>query len=141
MENFKLDLFKKDYGFDFPPFTHLSKSESLTLRKRLCEKYGNTNISTLVKDICLGQKYLEEINAKEEFKLIETLKYLKIKFLDNVFINWYKYDDIDIISLNEFDKYFYDIWYPSSDDIEIFDNNLNWIVSIRHDGCLSYILK
>ncbi len=140
MEEFKLNIFKKNYGFDFPQFNHLSESESMLLRKRLCKKYGSTD-SSLVEDICLIQKCLPGINAEEDFKLIKTLQYLKIQFLNDVFINWYRFDDIDKIALNEFDKYFYNIWYPAADDIDIFDDSLIWIVSIRHDGYVSYYLS
>ena len=140
MEEFKLKIFKKDYGFDFPQFIHLSESESLLLKKRLCKKFGSTD-SSLIDDICLIQKCLQGINAEEEFKLIKTLQYLKINFLNDVFINWYKFDDIDKIELIEFDKYFYSTWYPGADDMDIFDNSLSWIVSIRHDGCVSYFLS
>lgn len=141
MEDFKIELFKKDYGFDFPQFTHLTDSESLTLRILLFEKYGFTNISELVEDICLKQNLLREINALNNFKLVETLEHIKILSLDKIFINWYRYDDIDMMSLIDLDTYFYDIWYSGPNDIDIFDGNLNWIVSIRHDGCVSYIKK
>ncbi len=36
-------------------------------------------------------------------------------------------------------NFFSDIWYPSLDDIEIFDLNLNWIVSVRHYGGIYYV--
>lgn len=43
------------------------------------------------------------------------------------------------MSINELDKYFYDIWFPIADDIDLFDKSLSWILSIRHDGCITYI--
>ena len=85
--------------------------------------------------------FLSEIDANSDFKLINTLKCLKIKYLDSLYLNWYKFDNIDAIALKDLDKYFYDIWYPGSDDIDIFDSNLTWIVSIRHDGYISFLIK
>ena len=77
----------------------------------------------------------------ENFKLIETLKNLKIQSSDKIFINWYRYDNIDSMTLDDLDTYFYDIWFAGPDDIDIFDRNLNWIVSIQHEGIVSYIIK
>ena len=31
-------------------------------------------------------------------------------------------------------KYFDDIWYPDSDDIDIFDQTLSWILTVLHNG-------
>ncbi|WP_234399978.1 hypothetical protein [Campylobacter concisus] len=37
---------------------------------------------------------------------------------------------------DDLSKFFSDIWYPSLNDIEIFDINLNWIISVRHYGAI-----
>ena len=141
MEKFKIEFFKEEYGFDFPLFTHLSEDNALKLRGELFARFGITNILTLVEDISNKQMFLSEIDANSDFKLINTLKCLKIKYLDSLYLNWYKFDNIDAIALKDLDKYFYDIWYPGSDDIDIFDSNLTWIVSIRHDGYISFLIK
>ena len=31
-------------------------------------------------------------------------------------------------------KYFSDIWYPSTDDIDVFDSSVSWILSVNHEG-------
>ena len=59
---------------------------------------------------------------------------LNIKPNLQVYLNWYSFTDIDILNIIFLDKYFFDIWYPISDDIDIFDESLNWFLSIRHDG-------
>ena len=36
--------------------------------------------------------------------------------------------------MKDLNKHFYDVWYPSSDDIELFDDTLDWIIFVRHYG-------
>ena len=62
---------------------------------------------------------------------------LGIKHQSHVFLNWYRFDNIDEIEVDGLNTYFADIWYPSTDDIDLFDNTFKWIVSIRHDGQIS----
>jgi hypothetical protein len=58
---------------------------------------------------------------------------------ETIFLNWYRYDDVDEMRLADVTKFFEDIWYPSSDDLDIFDESLRWILSIRHDGEVKYV--
>ena len=46
---------------------------------------------------------------------------------------------IDEMKLDDLNKYFYDIWYPVVEDIEIFDRECNWMILISHDGDVGYI--
>ncbi len=43
------------------------------------------------------------------------------------------------MKLDDLNKYFYDIWYPVVEDIEIFDRECNWMILISHDGDVGYI--
>jgi hypothetical protein len=49
-------------------------------------------------------------------------------------INWMHFDVVDKMKTVDFIKYFEYIWYPSSDDIDVIDENLNWIMLIDHEG-------
>jgi len=82
---------------------------------------------------------LENIDAKDGFNLIDTLNSISILPLPKIYINWYQFDDIDLINTSDLNKYFDDIWFPSADDIDLFDESLNWIVSIRHDGNVCFL--
>ncbi len=33
-------------------------------------------------------------------------------------------------------RWFDDIWYPASDDIDLFDSTLDWILSVSHSGLI-----
>ncbi len=51
-----------------------------------------------------------------------------------LYVEWGALRDIDRFQTDELDRYFYDVWYPAADDIEIFDDTLNWLVFVRHYG-------
>lgn len=48
-----------------------------------------------------------------------------IKPQTNVYINWYRYDQVDEMAFVDLDKCFADIWYPGPDDIDIFDSEFS----------------
>lgn len=143
MENFKIDLFVGEYNINFPEYSPLSEDDCIKIIKKLSEKFGLDFLSNekIAYDLMQRQIILEKVDAKDNFHLMLALKNLDIIFSSNIYINWYQFRDIDLIKINDLDKYFYDIWFPSADDIDIFDENLNWIVSIRHDGVVSYIVR
>jgi hypothetical protein len=62
------------------------------------------------------------------------LRKLGVTSPKKVYLNWYRFDDIDQIDLADLDRYFFDIWYPDSDDLDVFDDSADWIVSIAHHG-------
>lgn len=138
MENFKIDLFKKEYQIDFPNYAHLSESECLLLITKISKKY-DLELNNLTQSLSSRQINLTNVDAKENFSLIDTLNSISIIPLDNIYINWFHFDNIDILNTSDFNKYFDDIWFPSADDIDLFDESLTWVVSIRHDGTVSYL--
>jgi hypothetical protein len=138
MEDFKVDLFKEEYKINFPNYIHLPESDCLELIRVISEKY-KISVDSLAKELNSIQSFLGDVNAKDDFKLIDVLNRLSIKPPSQIYINWYRFDDIDVFDIIDLDKYFYDIWFSSSDDIDLFDESLDWIISIRHDGCISFV--
>lgn len=139
LDTFKIDLFKNEYGINFPDFKHLSKEESLVLADRILRKFKLSSIDTLV-DLLYSQNVVVlDIDANDGLNLIDTLVANKLELMKEVYINWFQFDNVDIIKLEDLNKYFLDIWYTSSDDIDIFDESLEWILSIRHDGSISIL--
>lgn len=57
----------------------------------------------------------------------------------SVYLNWYRFDDIDVMSTDQLSRYFSDIWYPSVDDLDIFDDSLDWVLMVRHYGTVSLV--
>jgi len=143
MDTFKIENFKaENKDRVFPVYHHLSKLETKIIFDCLSDIFfssGNRSPIKLVKIISQSVVYIEAFNAsKAEFRLKAVLQHLNIEPDDDVYLNWYRFDDIDQIGTSGLDQYFHDIWYPSSDDIDIFDQHLSWIISIRHDGVLAY---
>jgi hypothetical protein len=54
----------------------------------------------------------------------------------NAFLNWYRFDKVDELKFDDLCEVFDDLWYPSSDDLDILNPNINWVVSIEHFGQL-----
>lgn len=76
-----------------------------------------------------------DVNAGEPgFDLCRTIDALGLERSEEVLLNWRHFDNVDRIRLVDLCNYFSDIWYPSSDDIEIIHPERQWIVSVSHDG-------
>ena len=71
----------------------------------------------------------------EEFDLQEFLLNIGLFHEFDVAVKWSdNMDDVDVFSLQDLCEFFDDIWYPSTDDIEIVDMNLKWMLAIDHHG-------
>lgn len=138
MEDFKISLFESEYKITFPNYETLMELECDKLVSAIAERY-NIDKSNFEEQMRSKQSYFKEVYALDGFKLLNTLNKLEIEPLSEIFLNWYQFKKIDIFTTDNLDKYFYDIWFPSSDDVDLFDESLSWILSIRHDGCVSYL--
>jgi hypothetical protein len=142
MQKFKIDNFRNEYPEStFPEYRSLSDDEMLALRERLFFKFipsKKPNTIELINNINFTAVFMDGVNASNDgFSLLNSIFLLNIMPDDYVYINWYRFDDIDVMKTHDLDKYFYNIWYPCSDDIDIFDKTFSWLLSIRHDGALS----
>ena len=141
MDALKKINFARDRGLEqsFPEHAELDKVECERLRRRLSKTIvGDQNASgmDLLQHIRKNSEVIEGVNAKSsDFSLGSIAFPMFSRGL--VYINWYRFDKIDIIDLSDLDRWFEYIWYPSVDDIEIFDLKCNRVLSIRHDGLVS----
>ncbi len=137
MDSHKIELLEKE-GNEVPFFLHLEDEDDLfNIQQILLENFNHLTIDEFMEKLDT-ENVVADFNAsnEEEFNLFELFKFLNIAPV-NVFINWDKFDNIDEISFNDLDQYFYNIWFHSADNIDIFDDTYRWIVSIRHDGVIS----
>lgn len=139
MEEFKLELFKESYGYDFPPFYHLSEKECSDIKNCWAKKFGTTDDLKLMLKIVSSLKYID-IDDKQNFNIKNILNDIGIEKKE-VLINWFRFDNIDRMALDDLSRYFDDIWFPSADDIEIFDESCSWILSVNHGGVIGYLKK
>ena len=139
MDQIKLENFRKEYGFEMPIVRSLPYDECLKIRENLLQKFSLDDIDEFFKIDKFSK--LDGFNADEaNFDLKTTFGELGIATPNEICINFNKFESIDIFRFGDLDKFFSDIWYPSLDDIEIFDLNLNWIVSVRHYGGICYVI-
>ena len=137
MDQIKLENFRKEYGFEMPIIRSLSSDECLKIREKLLHKFGLKNIDEFFKIDKFNK--LDGFNADEaNFDLKTAFSELSIATPNEICINFNKFENIDILHFDDLSKFFSDVWYPSLDDIEIFDINLSFIFSVRHYGAIYY---
>lgn len=135
MDQIKLENFRKEHGFKMPIIRSLSAAECLEIRENLLHKFSLQNIDEFFK-IDKFNKFDGFSADEENFDLKAVFRKLNITTPNEICINFNKFESIDILRFDDLSKFFSDIWYPSLDDIEIFDINLNWIISVRHYGVI-----
>ncbi|RJQ56705.1 MAG: hypothetical protein C4526_01135 [Nitrospiraceae bacterium] len=145
MDNFKIKHFEKDNpSKKFPEIHSLSLQETESICQKLSEKLGlNSQDPKFIIDV-IDKKgvILKEFNANDDgFLLSAILSHLSIQPRKNVYINWYRYDQIDEMTFDDLNNYFNYIWYPASDDIDIFDSSYSWIVTVSHEGYVKFVEK
>ena len=139
MDQIKLENFRKEYGFEMPIIRSLLSDECLKIREKLLHKFGLKNIDEFFKIDKFNK--LDGFNADEaNFDLKTAFSELSIATPNEICINFNKFENIDILHFDDLSKFFSDIWYPSLDDIEIFDINLSFIVLVRHYGAIYYFI-
>jgi hypothetical protein len=142
MQAFKIDHFKDEWPDRiFPEYRSLDESELSLLQDKLFKKFivkEKCNVIELFGIISSISCFIDGVSACDDnFSLSDLLSSQGINYDDYIYLNWYRFDDIDVMRLSDLDNYFHDIWYPHSDDIDIFDKSYSWILSVRHDGVLS----
>ena len=140
MDQIKLENFRKEYGFEMPIVRSLPYDECLKIRENLLHKFSLDDIDEFFKIDKFSK--LDGFNADEaNFDLNALFSELDIATPNEICINFNKFESIDILRFDDLSKFFSDIWYPSLDDIEIFDINLSFIISVRHYGEIYYFLS
>ena len=130
----------------FPTLQHLSSEACNDIRKRLRNSLfpddsdvRSPSSLAIVCEVAKLQRAYEHVTANaDSFNLAALVSSLKIRPQESVFINWYRFDVVDCMLLSDLARHFHDIWYPGSDDIDVFDESLTWILSIDHDGYVKF---
>lgn len=143
MDPFKRDRFAQMYpGVALPKATTLGDAKTRELRIKLANVVGfprEVDNLALTNHLDSLLRPLDTKNAEtSDFDLGATIRSVGIVPELRVFVNWYRYDRIDEFQLAELSHFFHAIWYPSSDDIEIFDATCTWIFAVTHMGTVKY---
>jgi hypothetical protein len=138
MQEFKRKHFEAAHpGTPYPRVETLSEGEATALRARIAErvKCSADDGLALVQSLAARSVLVEGIAAdSDDFHLLGTLWRFRVRPQPTVFINWYRFDNVDRIDVEDLSRHFGDIWYPSSDDIDILDDTCDWILSVGHSG-------
>lgn len=138
MDQHKIENFAKAHpGVAFPTYLHLDGNHAGAIRDAIATSVDSPELNglALVKKLRAVSTEAVHLQADEPaFTVGRLLRELGVKSPEKVYLNWYRFDDIDQIALADLDQYFSDIWYPGSDDLDVFDDSARWIVSIAHHG-------
>lgn len=145
MEKFKIEIFEiENKNTPFPYFQKVSKKHSALFKLKFSEKAGlntdeidNIKILEIIRE---KSKLIPDINTESnEFNFLLLINKLQISEPEYVNINWDKFEDIDKFKLKDFSNNLKFIWYAGPDDIEVFPDDVSWIISIDAMGNV-YIL-
>ncbi len=145
METFKIECFEREYGpGTFPWHKALDSRSAEEVRQQLARALGMDVASSGLEMLLVIQErsqFVEGVNAEDEdFDLRAVLEPFGLAHEGQFYLNWYRFDKVDVIGAADVIAHFSDIWYPSSDDIEIFDRSMSWVVSIAHYGVVSVMM-
>ncbi len=59
--------------------------------------------------------------------------------LPELYVQWRMFREIDVFPTTELERCFYDVWYPKADDIELFDDSMDWLILVSHFGMVSML--
>jgi hypothetical protein len=139
MDMHKIDNYQADNTRSaFPYWRSLDSDECSTLREKLDIAFGGIGGTNTFDKLDMALSHIpcvRDENAQDEgFNMDALLTRVSIHPEKRVYINWGRLDKIDIMHYTDLVRHFSDIWYPIADDIEIFDDQLNWIVQVSHEG-------
>lgn len=139
MEIFKIKNYEQDNpGHSFPETISLNQEEVAFIRGTLASFIGlspEVDNLNLIQSLWQRATTLNELNAeKDSFDLSEVMRAVQVKPCQSVLIDWDQMKTIDRIQFDDLCRCFEYIWYPSTDDIEIFDDTLSWMMFISHSG-------
>lgn len=144
MDKLKIENYAKTFPrVPFPVFESLGAASAERLRDLISEKFELTagaDQLRMIKELDARGLTLEGVDARSGgFNVGKTLHTAGIVPNQQVYLNWYRLDDIDRLRLSDLDEWFEDIWYPDSDDLDVFDDSLTWMLSIAHHGAVKLI--
>jgi hypothetical protein len=145
IEDFKLERFKKDFpDAEFPTVHATPYEQCVDLKREFAQKLGlATNAASIQLLETLYSSFLKghagTVATDPGFNLDTLLRESGVKTPQQVYLNRNQFDHIDELKFADLVEYFHYFWYPSSDDIEIFDDGLCWVALIRHDGAVRVV--
>ena len=75
----------------------------------------------------------------DQFSVLKLLRDLQLECSESLYLNWYRFDDVDEMKAEDLSRMFDDIWYPGPDDLDLIHAEAHWILSIDHEGFVKFL--
>jgi hypothetical protein len=136
--------FERDHPSEtFPRVSHLSEQEGAQIRNSLARRIGleaGVDPLVLTRELRRRSQRLQGINAEASFDLNTAFHAAHIRPAQQVLLNWHRFDEISGMALEDVIARFDYLWYPSADDLDLFDHSLAWLLSVTYQGDI-YVLR
>ena len=144
VDQFKIDHFERENGRGtFPPFRRVNEEECRKLRTELASLLGldsNAEPITLLRLLNQMAEPIEGVDADDnKFDLGLLFESLKLEAQNVVLLNWHRFNRIDEMRAPDLCKHFSNIWYPSSEDLDVIEPKMRWVLRIAHHGAVSVV--
>jgi|GEM_PF-1651723 hypothetical protein len=137
MDAFKIDIFKKENpGVELFEIQSLTVPDAERVRARLRKLLKIKDDADILR--CLGSQPNTSVCSVLDAGFSMETELKKLRICDEyIYINWDDFSLIDKVGVNDFCRWFEYIWYPASDDIDIFNDDLTWFLHVYHCGTLA----
>lgn len=136
----KKNFLKENPSLPFPNLAAVSDQCLFDLRATFIKKLGlpsSCNNLVLFRTLESVADLIKGYDATSKgFALTKLFHELGITPNEKVFINWDNFETLSEVRVKDLSDFFSYLYYPSSDDIEIFDSSTDWILMIAHHGSL-----
>lgn len=134
---------KKSYyadsgGVGFPEFKTLVRDDLISHEEKIRRLIGGEgNVFSQIEVVGVKIKRIDPLCG--DFKLCDVVVSCVLSLSSDVFLNWGNFEAVDVISLESLSMFFYDIWFPSADDIYLYDESFSWVLNITHYGTVLFL--
>jgi hypothetical protein len=138
VQSFKTVNFLRENPGSLPPqFVPLAEGEAREVVDRLLSRAGRPEgrPEAVLGHLLQHSIPLADVNLdQQEIDLREIFNKCGIVPGSCTYVEWGPLREIDRFQTEDLIKHFYDVWYPSANDIELFDDAFDWMVFVRHYG-------
>lgn len=135
MDNSKLELWEGE----LPDIINLDSNSVVALKEKLCNNFlKKTQCNNFYENISGFEKIVAHTDNVDLFKTFQNCDN-SLTIDDFIYLDWGNFKDIVKVRVNDFVDNIDNFWYPSSDDLSIFDQRCNWILNIHHYGAIGCV--
>lgn len=144
MHSVKIENYERDHGVGtFVNFRQITAQETEIFKISLKNSLSlpeEISSKDLVNVISRRSFLVKEFNAEDtEFDLEKLFAQLNLAFPEKIYLNWRHFEELDEMLAVDLASNFSEIWYPSSDDLDLLDPQAQWVISIHHTGAITWI--